>query len=242
MTGLGLLVTKPLADNWPFDAEDAVSRELAADRTPAWTTVSGVVSDLASTPVAFAATAAVAGLAWLLYRRWREPVFVLGAMAAESVVFFVTTLAVDRTRPAVPHLDTAPPTSSFPSGHTSAAVTLYGATALLLVRYAWQPRPRPPAVRGTAVLASMLLLAVPVAVAASRLYRGMHYPSDVAASFVDGLACLAIVGRAVLSRRWPGAGTPRRGTGRPRTPRRSGRRWRPGSPRWRGSPRTPRSG
>jgi undecaprenyl-diphosphatase len=38
-----------------------------------------------------------------------------------------------------------------------------------------------------------------VAVAISRVFRGMHYPSDVAASFIVGLGALAIMQRAILN-------------------------------------------
>jgi membrane-associated phospholipid phosphatase len=49
-----------------------------------------------------------------------------GAVAVQATVFLMTTLAIDRPRPAVVHLDTSPPTSSFPSGQTAAAMALYG--------------------------------------------------------------------------------------------------------------------
>jgi undecaprenyl-diphosphatase len=41
---------------------------------------------------------------------------------------------------------------------------------------------------------------VPVAVATSRLYRGMHHPSDVTASFLNGALCIWIMSRAILDR------------------------------------------
>ena len=44
----------------------------------------------------------------------------------------LTGLVIDRQRPDVPHLDAAPPTSSFPSGHTGAAVALYGGLAVIV--------------------------------------------------------------------------------------------------------------
>lgn len=48
--------------------------------------------------------------------------------------------------------------------------------------------------------ACWLLVLVPISVAVARLYRGMHHPSDVAASLLSGALCIVIMARAVLDR------------------------------------------
>jgi len=191
IVGLGLLVTKVLADDWPFTAEDALNRELAGDRTDSWNAVTLFFSTLASTPVIIGVTALTALILRLVLHRWREPLFLCAAVTAQALVFFFATLIIDRKRPDVPKMDESPPTSSFPSGHTSAGVALYAGLALvlaLLARRTWLK-----------ALAWALLL-VPIAVALSRMYRGMHHPSDVAASFVNGAICVAVMARSVLDR------------------------------------------
>jgi undecaprenyl-diphosphatase len=127
----------------------------------------------------------------LVLKRWRESIFLCAAVCAQALVFFLTTLVIDRPRPEVDHMDTSPPTSSFPSGHTSAAVALYLGLAVILFRVAdrtWLKR------------AAWLLLLVPIGVALTRLYRGMHHPSDVLASFLNGGICVLVMTRAVLDR------------------------------------------
>jgi membrane-associated phospholipid phosphatase len=195
IVGLGLLVTKVLSNDWPFTAEDALNRELAGDRTSSWNVITLFFSTLASTPVIIAVTALAALVLRLGLGRWREPLFLCAAVTAQAIVFFFATLIIDRRRPDVPKMDESPPTSSFPSGHTSAAVALYAGLALVLAMLA----------RRTWLKAlAWALLLVPVAVALSRMYRGMHHPSDVAASFVNGAACVAVMARSVLDRtvRW----------------------------------------
>jgi undecaprenyl-diphosphatase len=98
-------------------------------------------------------------------------VLVFVALAGEVSIFIVTTLLIHRHRPRVPHLDAAPPTSSFPSGHTAAAVVLYLLIALLL-----SYRLRNGAARKLLWTVAVL---IPVLVGLARLYRGMHYPTDV---------------------------------------------------------------
>ena len=118
-------------------------------------------------------------------------------------------------------MDVSPPTSSFPSGHTSASVALYLGIALLLVLRARDGRMK-------ATWWTLLVL-VPVGVAMTRMYRGMHHPSDVVASFLNGGVCVLIMARAVLDRgvRW---GREHVGGARSRAPRprpATGRRPRP---------------
>jgi hypothetical protein len=191
MIALGLLITKVWDHVWPFTVEDGINRELAGDRTEAGNAVSWFFSTVGSTPVIIAVTAVVAIILRLTLHRWREPLFLCAAVSAQAIVFFFTTLAIDRTRPDVSHMDKSPPTSSFPSGHTSAAFALYVGLALVLaaqIRRTWLK-----------VLCWVLIL-VPISVAIARLYRGMHHPSDVTASFVNGAACLWIMSRGVLDR------------------------------------------
>jgi undecaprenyl-diphosphatase len=191
MIGLGLIVTKSLAHTWPFSAEDGINRSFAGDRADPYNLVSWVFSFLGSTPWIIGVTALVAIILRLTLHRWREPLFLCAGVTAQALVFFFTTLAIDRQRPTVGHLDSSPPTSSFPSGHTSAAVALYCGLAFLLASQA----------RQTWVKAlCWALVVLPVGVAVARLYRGMHHPSDVTASFFNGITCLVIMARSILDR------------------------------------------
>jgi undecaprenyl-diphosphatase len=185
MTGIGWAVTHRLAHDWPFTVEDGLDLSLARARTSGLDRLTSLVSTMSSTPYAVGLTALAAVVSWLVFRRWAEPAFLVGAVAVEAAVFLATTLLIDRSRPAVTELDGAPPTSSFPSGHTAAALALYGGVALL-------------ARRGGAGWPVWSLLALPLLVGASRLYRGMHHPSDVVAGLLLGALALALTHEVVL--------------------------------------------
>jgi undecaprenyl-diphosphatase len=191
MIGLGLLITKVVEHVWPFTVEDGVNRELAGDRVGWANGVSWFFSTVASTPVIIAVTVVAAVILRLTLHRWREPIFLCAAVSAQAIVFFFATLAIDRARPGVPKMDESPPTSSYPSGHTSAAFALYAGLALILALHTH---------RTWLKAVCWLLVLVPVCVAVARLYRGMHHPSDVTASFVNGALCITIMARAILDR------------------------------------------
>jgi len=185
MVLLGLLVTKLLTHEWPLSAEDGVDRFLAAHRVGWANTATNALSTLANT--FGAAAVALVAVVWARWRSasWREPLYLVFSVLLELAVFLVTTLLVHRPRPSVLELDTSPPTSSFPSGHTAAAVTLYGAVALILFMR-------------TRRKSYWLLLLIPAAVGVARLYRGMHHPSDVAAGALLGALCVWAAWLSVL--------------------------------------------
>jgi membrane-associated phospholipid phosphatase len=170
--------------------EDVVNRDLAAHRTADLSAVTKVFSVLANTEAVIGALLVVMVVLRLVYRRWGEALTLLAGVLLQVVVFLLTTLVVDRQRPAVTHLDPAPPTSSFPSGHTGAATALYVGIAVIV---GWRLRHTVARVALTGAL-----VAVPFAVAVSRLYRGMHHPTDVAFGALNGLVCLALAVRTFL--------------------------------------------
>ncbi|HET7310460.1 MAG TPA: phosphatase PAP2 family protein [Mycobacteriales bacterium] len=180
--GLGLLIVHVLSHGIVGADDRSVERTLAHHRTPTLNSFTAVTTWLAETPTIVVLTAALALTARLVWKRWRDALFVVVAVAGETSAFVLVTLLVHRPRPPVHHLDAAPPTSSFPSGHTAASVAFYGAAAVLC-----SPRVRAVALR---VLLWLLAIAVPVAVAVSRMYRGMHFPTDVASGAMLGLLWL----------------------------------------------------
>lgn len=185
MVLLGYFVTGVLPSSaigrWDAD----VPRRLVEYRQQDGVSESKIITTLSATPTIIVLTALAAAGFRLAFGRWRESLVVIYAVVGETAIFMTTTLFIDRPRPLVTHLDVAPPTSSFPSGHTAAAVCFYGSVAAIV---AWHSRKR-----WVAVLAVIVCAAVPLTIAISRVYRGMHYPTDVLAGALLGAIWLSVV-------------------------------------------------
>jgi membrane-associated phospholipid phosphatase len=190
LCGIGYLLTHQLQDT-AFERWDAsANRWLAAHRTPTWNTVTHWLTYGAET-----LTVVGIGLVFFIglriaLGRWRESMFLAAALAGEVTIFVLTALMIDRHRPSVPHLDSAPPTSSFPSGHVAAAITLYGALAIIAVHAG--------ARRWLRTLAVVVAFVAPLCVAFARLYRGMHFLTDVIGGAVLALVWLSVTWTLIL--------------------------------------------
>lgn len=135
------------------------------------------------------ALGAIVALVFLRLRR--EAVLLAATIAGGWIVNTLVKLAVGRPRPLiVPHLTDAGG-QSFPSGHSFNAAVVYIAIALAFA--AMSPKR---SVRWTLV---SLAIVLSVGVAVSRVWLGVHFPSDVMAGWLGG-AGWAFLAVAMLQR------------------------------------------
>lgn len=174
-----------------FLASDlSVDKWFAAHRTGALNVVTYIGTTMAQTTTAIGVTVVVVLLLRWRLGRWHESGIFITVMAGELLIFLSITFTIHEPRPPVARLDAAPPTSSFPSGHTAAAVALYGGIAVMIL---W--------IYGRSTVTRIVagvLFCIPVYVGLSRLYRGMHYPTDVLAGALLGGLWLLLVTKTLL--------------------------------------------
>lgn len=130
-------------------------------------------------------------IALLFLRLRREAVLLIATIVSGWIVNSLVKALVGRPRPQiVPHLTEAGG-MSFPSGHSFNSAVVFIAIALAFA--AMSPRP---SVRLTIIGSA---IAVSLLVASSRVWLGVHFPSDVTAGWLGG-AGWAFLAAAVLDR------------------------------------------
>ncbi len=112
----------------------------------------------------------------LIARRWREATFAGVSFAGSALLNMATKQFFQRDRPTLWESIAPEHTFSFPSGHAMGSATL----AMVVVLLCWHTRWRWLAV---ALAGSFALL-----VGISRIYLGVHYPSDILGGFAAGIA------------------------------------------------------
>lgn len=171
-------------------------------RTPHLTQAATVLAHMGSPPViaGVALVSAVVGIFWRKVRgaAWTMPIAIIGS----GVIIQAVKLVIKRPRPSffAPLLHESG--FSFPSGHSLIAMVVYGLLGYFLM-HLFRPVWARLAVRALTVV-------VVVAIGVSRVYVGVHYPTDVLAGWVAGvpwlITCLAL--HEVLAHRWPSSGEP----------------------------------
>jgi undecaprenyl-diphosphatase len=165
---------------------DAV-RDVAAQRTAALTNLARIIT-WAGSAFVLVPLALICCLG-LARAGLRQPALAIAlSLGGAMLLSEITKQLVSQPRPPVEHLQTVTG-ASFPSGHATQASAFWFALVLAS-----------PAVGASPVLtglAAALALLLVVAVAASRVYLGVHYPADVVAGVLVGTSWAVFVWRCL---------------------------------------------
>lgn len=127
----------------------------------------------------------------LAYRkRWTLIAGLFTSVFGSAAVAFVLKEFIARPRPGDPILTFIETSYSFPSGHATRSIALY--VFILWLIYKIFPT-------GWRYIAAVAVTALVLAIGFSRLYLGVHYPSDVLAGYVLG-GIFVLLGIAVAKK------------------------------------------
>lgn len=170
-------------DTWAFD--ESLRASIHAFANPSLTSLMRGVTMLGSTTFLIALGVCVA-LAFVLAGWHRGVALFATTMAGAIILNAALKLSFQRIRPA-PFFDTPLPISySFPSGHALFSLCFYGVLAWLIA--ARIRRNTTARVVIWTVAASLVSL-----IGLSRIYLGVHYPSDVLAGYTAGIVWVMAV-------------------------------------------------
>jgi undecaprenyl-diphosphatase len=125
----------------------------------------------------------VSGLFLYLSKHKYSALLLIVATTGGIVLNSVLKFGFDRPRPQVFEWGTHVSSSSFPSGHSMSSVVVFGTVAYLAARLQKS--------RWARWLTLFVFGIIIASIAFSRLYLGVHYPSDVAGGMIVGLAWAA---------------------------------------------------
>ncbi len=133
----------------------------------------------------------IGGLAWALTQgRWPAAVILVAAAAGAALAIALLKHHFMRLRPtAVEHLVTED-TWSFPSGHSLASAAVYLTLSVVLAQQVTSRKGQ------VALIAGAFLLSFLIGV--SRIYLGVHYPTDVLAGWSAGTAWAIVCSAALV--------------------------------------------
>ena len=159
--------------------DQAVFRLLQSLRTSVPDVVLIAITELGDSSVILAVVS-VAAISFLLLRRWWSALDLVITVIGSTVFAHVMKLILHRARPL--HLYDGLSEFSFPSGHATSSMVVYGFLVIVLAR---QATPKLQKTLITGALSLILLIAF------SRLYIGAHWLSDVGAGLSFGVAWTA---------------------------------------------------
>jgi membrane-associated phospholipid phosphatase len=159
--------------------DDAVLRWIGAHHSPTLTTIMNEVTPLGTGIVVLTVVGVTTAFLWRTEHK-HSARMLLAATAGGILLNNGLKLFFDRERPSVFEWGTHAASSSFPSGHAMSATVVYGTVAYLLARlqkHGWA--------RAVTLLFAVVMIAL---ICFTRLYLGVHYPSDVLGGIIIGLA------------------------------------------------------
>ena len=177
--GINLFIelTETLKSDLLADYDQAITQYVISQRSPNLTKFLMFVTNVGD----FYGYVIVVGIFTLLsifvFKSWKYILQIVFVLVLSSISNLILKRFVDRARPGIEHMVSVE-TLSYPSGHAMSAIAFYGFLIYLFYRF-----------KMNMVLKSVIILILVLlifSIGFSRIYLGVHFPSDIAGGYIAG--------------------------------------------------------
>lgn len=137
-------------------------------------------------------------LSIIILKKWKYVLQTFLVLVLATVSNMVLKRFIDRARPGIEHLVSVE-TLSYPSGHAMSAMAFYGFLIYLFLKFNMN--------RYLKLSVILILTLLILSIGISRIYLGVHYPSDIAGGYIAGalwvIFCIVIFDLVELFRMDP---------------------------------------
>lgn len=112
-----------------------------------------------------------------IYKRWKYVAQTLIVLALAAISNMILKRFIDRARPGIEHMVSVE-TLSYPSGHAMSAMAFYGFVMFLFYKFKMN--------RFLKLTIIFLLGVLILSIGLSRIYLGVHFPSDIVGGYLAG--------------------------------------------------------
>jgi len=154
-----------------------ITDSILALRSPSLTEYFTFVTDVGDVQGYLVVVLLCSGLIFYVFRKWNYVVQVILVLFLATISNVILKRVFDRARPDIEHLVSVK-TLSYPSGHAMSSMAFYGFLIYLVYKFqipVWMKL----------ILTSILLLLI-ISIGTSRIYLGVHFPSDVLGGWIAG--------------------------------------------------------
>ncbi|WP_027124821.1 phosphatase PAP2 family protein [Gelidibacter mesophilus] len=178
--GINLFIelTETLKSDLLADYDQKITEYVIAHRSPALTKYFVFVTHVGDIYGYAIVLGIFAFMSIFVYKRWKYAVQIVLVLALSAISNLILKRFIDRARPGIEHMVSVE-TLSYPSGHAMSAMAFYGFLMFLFYRFKI-----PIFLKITVIL---LLAVLILSIGLSRIYLGVHFPSDIAGGYIAGL-------------------------------------------------------
>jgi len=175
---LFLNLTDSVRDNTVSEYDESISDAIVAYRSPFLTDYFTFVTEVGDA-IGYAVVFVLCTLIfYLVFKNWKYVVQIATVMILALSSNLILKQVISRARPTAEHLVEVK-TLSYPSGHAMMSMAFYGFLIYLIHQFRFS--------KGLTWLLTVLFAVLILSIGVSRIYLGVHYPSDIAGGFIAGL-------------------------------------------------------